>query len=100
MRDCQPMVPTLYARFFADSSAIREKAKEVAVAQGYTITVDDPGKSLLHLHKREGGRMVHLTVYVGGEGERAVSVEVRPGDEGRYMDFGRQFIQGLRNAVR
>jgi len=94
------MVPTLYARFFADGPALYEKAKEVALSQGYAVMVDNPEKGLIHLHKKGSGKTVHLIVYVGGKSDRSIAVEVMPGDEGRYMDFGRHFIDGLHKAVR
>lgn len=94
------MVPTLFARFFTTGSTLLEKAKEVALAQGYAVSADDPEKGTLHLHKKESGKMVHLLVYIGGKSDRSIAVEVRPGDEGSYMDHGREFIAGLRKAVR
>lgn len=94
------MVPTLFARFFTDGSVLFQKAKEVAKAQGYAVSVDNSEIGLLHLHKKEAGRMVHLLVHVGNKGDRALAVEVRPGDEGLYMDYGREYIENLRKAVR
>lgn len=94
------MVPTLYASFFADGPALHEKAKEVALAQGYAIVAEDADRGVIHLHKKQSGKTVHLNVYLGGKSERSIAVQVIPGDEGRYMDFGRNFIDGLRKAVR
>jgi hypothetical protein len=94
------MVPTLYASFFADGPAIYEKAREVAASQGYVVAAADPQKGLLHLHKKGSGKTVHLIIHLGVKGDRAIAVEVMPGDEGRYMDFGRQFISELKKVVR
>jgi hypothetical protein len=94
------MVPTLFARFFTSGPTLYDKAKEVALAQGYAVSVDDPEKGMLHLHKKESGKMVHLVIFMGGKSDRSIAVEVKPGDEGSYMDHGREFIDGLRKAVR
>jgi hypothetical protein len=94
------MVPTLFARFFATSPTLREKAIEVAQTQGYFVSVDDNEKGMLHMHKKESGKMVHLIVYVGDKNDRSIAVDVKPGDEGSYMDHGREFIAGLKKVVR
>jgi len=94
------MVPTLFARFFTNGPLLVEKAKEVALAQGYTISVDESEKGILHLHKKVPGRMIHLLIYIGSSSDRSMAVEVRPGDEGLYMDYGREFIDGLRKVAR
>jgi hypothetical protein len=94
------MVPTLFAHFYTNGAALYEKIKGVATSQNYFISLDDPDKGVLHLHKRVSGRMVHLELYIGNEKDRGISVRVRPGDEGTYMDYGRQFIEGLKKVVR
>jgi hypothetical protein len=94
------MVPTLFARFLTNGPVLFEKAKDVALAQGYAVSVNDSENGILHLHKKESGRMVHLVVYIGSKSERALAVEVIPGDEGLYMDYGREYIDGLRKAIR
>ncbi len=93
------MVPTLFARFFATNPVLHEKALEVAKEQGYSVAGDDLEKGVLHLHRKKRGKMVHLVVYLGGGLDRSVAVEVKPGDEGSYMDQGRVFIAGLHKAI-
>lgn len=100
LRVCSSMVPTLFARFFATAPVLHEKALEVAKEQGYSVSVDDAETRVLHLHKKERGKMVHLLVFMGDKQDRSIAIEVRPGDEGLYMDRGRAFIAGLRKAVR
>ncbi len=94
------MVPTLFARYFATNSALHEKTLEVAKDQGYFISVDDPERGTLHLHKKDKGRMVHLVIFIGNGQDRSIAIEVRPGDEGSYMDYGRAFIVGLNRVLR
>jgi len=94
------MVPTLFAHFYTNSVTLYEKAKEVATNQNYSISRDDPSNGVMHLHKKVSGKMVHLEVYVGTGRDRGLSVSVKPGDEGIYMDYGRQFIEGLKKVVR
>ncbi len=94
------MVPTLFARFLTNGPALFEKAKEVGEAQGYSISVGDQENGVLHLHKKESGRMVHLVIYIGNKNDRALAVEVIPGDEGLYMDDGRDYLDALRKVVR
>lgn len=93
------MVPTLFARFFATNPTLHEKLLEVAKEQGYAVSTDDKEKGILHLHKKQRGKMVHLVVFLGNKQDRSIAVEVRPGDEGSYMDYGRAFISDLRKVV-
>ncbi|MBM5805826.1 MAG: hypothetical protein FJZ49_07200 [Candidatus Verstraetearchaeota archaeon] len=93
-------MPTLFAHFYTNGPALYDKAKEVAAGQNYSISLDDPTNGVMHLHKKASGRMVHLEVHIGTGRDRGMSVSVKPGEEGIYMDYGRQFIEGLKKVVR
>ncbi|MGA2573630.1 MAG: hypothetical protein ABSF36_05410 [Candidatus Methanomethylicaceae archaeon] len=94
------MAPTLFAHFYTNGPSLYEKAKDVATALNYSISLDDPSKGVMHLHKKISGRMVHLNISVGSGRERTIAIEVMPGGEGYYMDCGRHFILELKKVVR
>jgi len=94
------MGPTLFAHFYTNGTPLFEKAKEVAASLDYTVSMDDPSGGILHLHKKISGRMTHLIIQVGTGKDRSLAIEVLPGDEGYYMDLGRQFIRELKKIVR
>ncbi|MEJ5293090.1 MAG: hypothetical protein WHS82_05795 [Candidatus Methanosuratincola sp.] len=92
-------MPILYARFFLNGEALYSRTKEVASKLNYAVAKEDPGKGYVHLHKKESGRTVHLHLYMGSGKDRGIAVEVKPGDEGLYMDYARQFIDGLKKSI-
>lgn len=93
------MAPPLFARFYLNGPALYEKVKEVASSQNYYIASEDPTK-LLHLHKRVRGKTIHLLIYIGEGKDRSIAIEVRPGYEGLYMDYGRRFLEDLKKVAR
>ncbi|MGQ9759659.1 MAG: hypothetical protein ACUVQ5_03690 [Candidatus Methanomethylicaceae archaeon] len=94
------MAPPLFARFYLNGPALYEKVKEVASSQGYYIAFEDSTKKVLHLHKRVGGRTIHLLIHVGEGKDRSVAIEVKPGYEGIYMDYGRRFLENMKKVAR
>ncbi len=93
-------MPILYTRVFLNGGDLYSKTKEVASKLNYIIASEDPAVGYIHLHKKGSGRTVHLHLYIGSGKDRGVAVEVKPGDEGLYMDYARQFIEGLKTGVR
>jgi len=67
---------------------------------GFQVSSEDPKNGVLHMHKKASGKMVHLVLYVGSGKDRGIKVDVMPGDEGYYMDCGRQFIEELKKHAR
>lgn len=94
------MMPELFARFLLNGEPLYQQAKQVAESQNYQIVLDDPINRTFHAHKKVSGKMIHLDVYVGGGKDRGITVAVRPGGEGTYMDYGRLFLDELRKVVR
>lgn len=94
------MALPLFARFYINGQALYDKIKEIARAQGYQIAYEDPSNKIIHLHKRTFGRTVHLIVHVGDGKDRSVAIEVKPGYEGVYLDFGRRFLLELKKVAR
>ncbi|MEM2126497.1 MAG: hypothetical protein QXX77_00785 [Candidatus Methanosuratincola sp.] len=92
-------MPILYTRFFLNGGDLYSKTKEVASNLNYAVASEDLGKGYIHLHKKESGRTVHLHLYIGSGKDRGIAVEVKPGDEGLYMDYARHFIESLKKAV-
>ncbi len=93
-------MPAMHARFFINGGDLYSKTKEVASNLKYTVASEDMERGYIHLHKKESGRTVHLHLYIGTGKDRGIAVEVKPGDEGLYMDYARQFIDSLKKAVR
>jgi len=93
-------MPTLFARFYNNGADLFEKAKQVACCQKYQIASEDPASGTLHVHKKVSGKMVHILLYIGSGKDRGVKIDVMPGDEGYYMDCGRQFIEELKKVAR
>jgi len=93
-------MPTLFARFYNNGADLFEKAKQVACCQNYQIASEDPASGTLHMHKKVSGKMVHILLYIGSGKDRGVKIDVMPGDEGYYMDCGRQFIEELKMVAR
>ncbi|MDI9644087.1 MAG: hypothetical protein QFX35_02570 [Candidatus Verstraetearchaeota archaeon] len=93
-------MPIVYTRFYSNGECVYSKTKEVALAMKYTVASEDPARGHIHLHKRESGRTVHLHLYIGAGRDRGVALEVKPGDEGVYLDYARRFLEGLKKAVR
>lgn len=93
-------MPIVYTRFFSNGEYLYSKTKEVALSMKYAVASEDPERGYIHLHKRESGRTVHLHLYIGSGRDRGIAVEVKPGDEGIYMDYARRFVDGLKRAVR
>lgn len=94
------MSPPLFARFYMNGPALYEKIKEVSSSQNYYIASEDPSKKVIHLHKRVGGKTIHLLIHVGEGKDRSVAIEVKPGYEGTYMDYGRRFLESLKKVAR
>ncbi|MGC8937003.1 MAG: hypothetical protein ACP5KV_06570 [Candidatus Methanomethylicaceae archaeon] len=94
------MAPPIFARFYMNGPALFEKIKEVASSQNYQIAFEDPSKKIIHLHKKDRGRTIHLIVYVGDGKDRSIAIEVKPGYEGIYMDYSRRFLEGLKKVAR
>lgn len=92
-------MPTLFARFYNNGADLYQKAKEVAAKANFTIAKEDQQNGIMHLHKKVGGRTVHMVVQVGSGKERCIVLDIFPGDEGYYMDTGRAFIDGLKKVV-
>lgn len=94
------MALPLFARFYMNGQALYDKIKEVAKAQNYHVAYEDPLNKVIHLHKRAFGKTIHLIVYVGDGKDRSVAIDVKPGYEGVYMDFGRRFLLELKKVAR
>lgn len=94
------MTPELFTRFLLNGEPLYQRAKQVAESQCYQIVLDDPANRTFHAHKRVSGKTIHLEIYVGEGKDRGVTVTVRPGDEGAYMDYGRLFLDELKKVVR
>ncbi len=93
-------MPTLFARFYNNGADLFKKIKQVVGHQNYQIAAEDPENGTLHIHKKVSGKTVHLIVHVGSGKDRGVKIDVMPGDEGYYMDCGRQFIEELKKVAR
>lgn len=93
-------MPVIYARFLSNGGHLYSKSKEVASRMNYYVVSEDQERGYMHLHKKEAGRTVHLHLYLGSGKDRGVAIEVKPGDEGFYMDYARQFVEELKRAVR
>jgi len=93
-------MPTLYARFYNNSTNLYSKVKEVARNDHFSSSIDDPVKGILHLHTRIRGKTVHLILYIGNGNDRGITISILPGDEGWYMNFGRQFIDSLKEVAK
>lgn len=93
-------MPTLFARFYNNGADLYEKAKLVAGSQNFQVSSEDPASGILHMHKKVSGKTVHLILYIGSGKDRGVKIDVMPGDEGYYMDCGRQFIEALKKVAR
>ncbi|MDD1776284.1 MAG: hypothetical protein LUP94_02910 [Candidatus Methanomethylicus sp.] len=52
------------------------------------------------MQKKVRGKSIRLVVYVGSEKDRGITVSIFPGDEGWYMDIGKQFIRSLHEAAK
>ncbi|MDH5811651.1 MAG: hypothetical protein QXZ28_00095 [Candidatus Methanomethylicaceae archaeon] len=94
------MAPPIFARFYINGSALFEKIKEVASSESYQIAFEDPSNKVIHLHKKVRGRTIHLIIYVGDGKDRSIAIEVKPGYEGIYMDYGRKFLASLKKVAR
>lgn len=94
------MAPPIFARFYINGSALFEKIKEVASSEGYQIALEDPSKKMIHLHRKARGRTIHLLIYVDDGKDRGIAIEVKPGYEGIYMDYGRRFLESLKKVAR
>ncbi|MCX8182487.1 MAG: hypothetical protein N3D12_05155 [Candidatus Methanomethyliaceae archaeon] len=94
------MAPPIFARFYINGSALFEKIKEVASSENYQIAFEDPSKKVIHLHKKVMGRTIHLIIHVGDGKDRSMAIEVKPGYEGIYLDYGRKFLESLKKVAR
>lgn len=93
-------MPTLFTRFYNNGADLYEKAKLVAGNQNFQVSSGDPANGILHMHKKVSGKMVHLVLYIGSGKDHGIKIDVMPGDEGYYMDCGRQFIEALKKVAR
>ena len=94
------MAPIAYSRFNGDEKSLFEASTKVLKKLGFKILDQKPETGFIHAHGVWRGTLAHLEVSVDRARGRGVMVRVLPGDEGKYLDLARKFMDELSKQLR
>ena len=94
------MAPLAYSRFNTDQRGLLEASLSALKSLGFSILDQNPDAGYIHAHGKWRGTTAHLEVSIGKARDKGVVVKVLPGDEGKYLDLARRFMEELSKRLR